>query len=106
MPEKTRDVLASLDHLTSPIDKKNPKLNRTRINRNGNLPPVGWMQHTRKISENRECTKSLNETLAEEREIYQKIVADIKAKEAVNNAEKNTKGKVMTNSECKNHQTF
>merc|ERR1711962_954533 len=73
LPEKTRDILVSLEHLTSPIDTK-LKTSSSILNRSGkinrNLPPVGWRQHTpKKISEKAFGTKSLNVTLAEEKEI-------------------------------------
>ena len=100
LPEKTRDVLASLEHLTSPIDTKlktSSKINRSKVNRN--LPPVGWRQHTPNKSPERNITsKSLNVTLAEEKEIYEKTVASIKAKHEASKpiTEKETKGKVIT----------
>ena len=98
LPEKTRDVLASLEHLTSPIDtklKSSSKLNRSKANRN--LPPVGWRQNTpKKVPEKNFTQKSLNVTLAEEKEIYEKTVASIKAKNEASKpiTEKESKGKV------------
>lgn len=100
LPEKTRDVLASLEHLTSPIDTKlktSSKLNRSKVTK-PNLPPVGWRQHTpKKAPEKNFTSKSLNVTLAEEKEIYEKTVANIKAKSEAKKpiTEKETKGKVI-----------
>ena len=98
LPEKTRDVLASLEHLTSPIDTKlktSSKLNRSKITKR-NLPPVGWRQHTPKKAPEKHfnTSKSLNVTLAEEKEIYEKTVASIKAKSDAKKpvTEKETKG--------------
>ena len=99
LPEKTRSVLASLEHLTSPIDtklKSSSKLNRSKVERN--LPPVGWRQNTPKKSPEINFTsKTLNVTLAEEKEIYEKTVARIKAKNEANKpvTEKEAKGKVI-----------
>ena len=99
LPEKTRDVLASLEHLTSPIDSKlksSSKLNRSKANRN--LPPVGWRQHTpKKVPEKNFTQKSLNVTLAEEKQIYEKTVASIKAKNEASKpiTEKESKGRVI-----------
>ena len=60
-----------------------------------NLPPVGWRQHTpKKAPEKNFTSKSLNVTLAEEKEIYEKTVASIKAKSDAKKpvTEKETKG--------------